>query len=179
MSKCNLSFLVYYSTLYFASVPAPWQRHTSGKEPFPSLPHTLFPYSTVNIQEWKVEGRLWGGWGSVVVVGGDSLVLLRLCCLATSSDRSRLAAPPPRQAGRVITADIIPQEALLQGETWVRKICFDPKGGQRKGLSRKYPKTRVVTVLPKDDGGDRVAVVKSRLRRNTADYCCAWKFSKI
>lgn len=70
-----------------------------------------------------MEGQALGGGG------WDSLVLLHLCCLATSSDRSRLAAPPPQQAGRVITADIIPQEALLQGETWVRKICFDLNGG--------------------------------------------------
>lgn len=59
---------------------------------------------------------------------GETVVWLHPGCLATSSDRSRLAASPPRKSQNSWHHPTGSREFLLQGETWARKICFDPNG---------------------------------------------------
>lgn len=70
-------------------------------------------------------------------------MIASLQLLTTSSDRSQLAAPPARQACRVNTADIMPQEAgkpYCKVRLGLEKYALIQRGPQ-EGLSRKYPNT--------------------------------------
>lgn len=98
--------------------------HLGNGNIFSILPHKTFPYSGVNIQEWKVEGWLRGDCGMIAsLLPYYQLRQVSTGCFSTlESLLSQNSWHHP----------VGSREALLQGETWATKICFDPNGAHRK-----------------------------------------------
>lgn len=140
--------------------------HLGNGNIFSVLPHKTFPYSGVDIQEWKMEGWLRGDCGMIASL----LPYYQLRQVSTGCS-STLESLPSQNSWHHPTGS---REALLQGETWATKICFDPNGA----TGRSFRVSVLALKREREDAADIQAFVKCRPHSTSLNLCCVCRFSQ-